>query len=55
MGDHLSKVQSGDPLKIPAATFNSMVDAAAIVKKPLVVYVEEAYEGGGFGLQGVGT
>ena len=28
MGDHLKKVQSGDPLKIPAATFNTFIDAA---------------------------
>ena len=28
MGDTLKKVQSGDPLKIPAATFNTFVDAA---------------------------
>ncbi|HUS48333.1 MAG TPA: hypothetical protein VM098_09440 [Phycisphaerae bacterium] len=28
-GDTLNKVQPGDPLKIPAATFNSMIDAAA--------------------------
>ena len=28
MGDHLKKVQSGDALKIPAATFNAMIDAA---------------------------
>jgi len=28
MGDHLKKVQSGDPLVIPAQTFNAFVDAA---------------------------
>ena len=28
MGDTLKKVKSGDPLAIPAATFNSFVDAA---------------------------
>lgn len=28
MGDCLKKVQSGDPLAIPAATFNTFVDAA---------------------------
>ncbi|MBI1373363.1 MAG: hypothetical protein GC159_11585 [Phycisphaera sp.] len=28
MSDHLKKVQSGDPLVIPAATFNAFVDAA---------------------------
>jgi len=28
MGDALKKVQSGDRLKIPAATFNAMIDAA---------------------------
>ena len=28
MGDMLKKVQPGDPLKIPAATFNAMIDAA---------------------------
>ena len=27
-GDHLKKVQPGDPLAIPAATFNAFVDAA---------------------------
>ena len=27
-GDHLKKAQSGDPLKIPAATFNTFVDVA---------------------------
>ncbi len=27
-GDHLKKVQSGDPLRIPAATFNAMIDTA---------------------------
>lgn len=28
MGDHLKKVQSGDPMVIPAQTFNAFVDAA---------------------------
>ena len=28
MSDHLKKVQSGDRLKIPAATFNTFIDAA---------------------------
>jgi len=28
MGDHLKKVKSGEPLVIPAATFNSFIDAA---------------------------
>ena len=28
MGDTLKKVKSGDPMTIPAATFNSFVDAA---------------------------
>ena len=28
MGDHLKKVQSGDPLVIPATTFNTLIDAA---------------------------
>ncbi len=28
MGDHLKKVKSGNPLKIPAATFNTFIDAA---------------------------
>ena len=28
MGDHLKKVQSGDPLRIPVATFNTMIDTA---------------------------
>ena len=28
MGDLLTKVQSGDPLRIPAATFNTFIDAA---------------------------
>ena len=28
MSDHLKKVKSGDPLKIPAATFNTFVDTA---------------------------
>ena len=28
MGDSLKKVKSGDPLKIPAATFNTFVDSA---------------------------
>jgi len=28
MGDHLKKVQSGDPLAIPATTFNTLIDSA---------------------------
>jgi hypothetical protein len=28
MGDHLKKVKSGDPLVIPASTFNAFIDAA---------------------------
>ncbi|NLF32276.1 MAG: hypothetical protein GX591_15480, partial [Planctomycetes bacterium] len=32
MGDHLKKVRSGDPLKIPAATYNAFVDAARYVR-----------------------
>lgn len=28
MSAHMKKVQSGDPLKIPAGTFNTFVDAA---------------------------
>jgi hypothetical protein len=28
MGDHLKKVQSGDPLVVPAATWNAFIDAA---------------------------
>ena len=28
MADTLAKVKSGDPLKIPAATFNTFIDAA---------------------------
>jgi flavorubredoxin len=28
MSDHMQKVQSGDPLKISAGTFNTFIDAA---------------------------
>jgi hypothetical protein len=28
MGDILKKVKSGDPLRVPAATFNTVIDAA---------------------------
>jgi len=28
MGDHLKKVKSGDPLRLPAATFNTFIDAS---------------------------
>jgi len=28
MGDHLKKVQSGDPLVIPARAYNSFIDVA---------------------------
>jgi len=28
MGDNMKKVRSGDPLVIPAATFNTFIDAA---------------------------
>ena len=56
MGEHLTKVQPGDPLRIPAATFDSMVDAAAaIVKKPIAPYVEKVYEEGSFAGQAIGT
>ena len=32
MGDHFKQVQSGDLLKIPAATFNAFVYAARYVR-----------------------
>jgi hypothetical protein len=28
MGDHLKKVKSGDPLRLPAATLNTFIDAS---------------------------
>ena len=66
MGDHLKKVQPGDPLKIPAATFNAMIapksptlhsygDGAAIVKKPVAAYVEKVYDEGDLAGPGIGT
>lgn len=68
MGDTLKKVRSGDPLRIPAATFNIFVDAdaksptlrslgeeGAIVKKPMAVHIEKVYEEGDFTGLGIGT
>ena len=50
MADMLKKINPGDPLVIPATTFNTFVDAAkAIVKKPVAVYVKKVYEEGNFG------
>ncbi len=28
MADHMKKAHSGDPLRIPAATFNTLIDVA---------------------------
>ena len=47
MGDALKKVQSGERLKIPAAT--------AIVKKPAAAYIEKVYEEGDFSGLGIGV
>ena len=56
MGDHLKKVQSGDPLRIPAATFKTFIAAAkALVKRPVAVYVENVYKEGNFAGLGIGT
>ena len=53
MADTLKKVKPGDPLAIPAATFNTFVDAAkAFVKKPVAVYVEKVHEEGNFAVLG---
>ena len=54
------KVQSGHPLKIPAATLNTFVDAEdtvakAIVKKPVAVYIEKVYKEGDFSRLSIGT
>ena len=54
MSSNLRKVPPGDPLAIPAATFNGSVDAAkAIVQKPLGVYVEKAHDLGDFAGLGI--
>ena len=57
VGDTLRKVQAGDPLAIPAGTFNTFVDAAAkaIVKVPVAAYVEKVYEEADFAALGIGT
>ncbi len=59
----LRKVQSGDPLTIPAATFNTFVDAAQdflrrqrdIGRTPVAAYVEKVCEEGDFAALGIGT
>jgi hypothetical protein len=52
----LKKVQSGDPLRIPARTFNTFIDGdRPIVKKPVAVYIEKVYGDGGFSGLGIGT
>ena len=57
MSNVLTKVRPGDPLVIPARTFNTFVDAAAkaIVKRPLAVYIEKVYEEGKFAALRIGT
>lgn len=57
MSNGLTKVRPGDPLAIPAATFNTFVDAAAkmLVKRPVAAYIEKVYEVGDFSLLGIGT
>ena len=50
------KAKPGDPLVVPAATFNTFVDAPkAIVKKPVAVYAEKVYEEGNLAGLGIGT
>ena len=57
----LKKVKPGDPLLIPAATFNTFLEdaedatAKAIVKRPVAAYVEKVYEEGNFAALGIGT
>ena len=42
MGDPLKRVQPGDPLKIPAETFNTFIDAAADFKARTRGFVQKA-------------
>jgi len=56
LGNSLKKVKPGDPLVIPAPTFNTFVYAAkAIVKKTVAVYIEKVYDEGNFAGLGIGT
>ena len=63
MSHILKRVQSGDRLNIPAATFNTFVDAAQdflrrqrdIGRTPVAAYVEKVCGEGDFAGLGIGT
>ena len=56
MVNNLSKVKPGDPLRIPAATFNTFIATAkALVKRPVAAHFEKVYEEGNFAGLGIGT
>ena len=67
MAEPLKKVASGDPLAIPAETFNTFIDMARDYRsrqvgvvagrsvRPIAAYVEQVYPYGDFALLGIGT
>ena len=55
-GNEFKKARPGDALNIPAATFNTFIDAAnALIEKSIVACVEKVYDEGDFAGLGIGT
>ena len=51
-----ARTSPGEPLVIPAATFNTFIATAkALVKRPVAVYAEKVYKEGNFAGLGIGT